>query len=225
MADRGRDAGRAGGGDGGLIRNLRSGTRAVPGAAHDRAAPLHCWCHARSPLYFPASHSAPRTPVTDLLDRLRSALGERYAIERQIGEGGMATVYRAKDLSTSARSPSRSSAPSSPSPLGADRFLREIRVAAKLQHPNILGALRLGRGRRAALLRHAVHRGRILRTGWTGSSSSRSTSAIQLTAKWPTHCSTPTSAGSSTATSSPRTSCFCGGHALVADFGIARAVS
>ena len=36
--------------------------------------------------------------MTDLLDRLRSTLGERYAIERQVGEGGMATVYRAKDL-------------------------------------------------------------------------------------------------------------------------------
>jgi eukaryotic-like serine/threonine-protein kinase len=73
--------------------------------------------------------------LTDLLDRLRSTLGERYAIERQIGEGGMAIVYRAKDLKHERTVAIKVLRQELAVSLGADRFLREIRVAANLQHP------------------------------------------------------------------------------------------
>ena len=77
--------------------------------------------------------------MTDLLDRLRSALGDRYDLERQVGEGGMATVYRAKDLKHERTVAIKVLRQELSVSLGADRFLREIRVADYLQHPNLLG--------------------------------------------------------------------------------------
>ena len=77
--------------------------------------------------------------MTDPLDRLRSALGDRYELERQVGEGGMAVVYRAKDLKHERNVAIKVLRQELSVSLGADRFLREIRVAANLQHPNILG--------------------------------------------------------------------------------------
>ena len=77
--------------------------------------------------------------MTAPLDRLTSALGDRYALERQVGEGGMATVYLARDLKHERKVAIKVLRPELSVSLGADRFLREIRVAANLQHPNILG--------------------------------------------------------------------------------------
>ena len=73
----------------------------------------------------------------------------------------MATVYLARDLKHERTVAIKVLRPELSASLGGDRFLREIQVAANLQHPNILGSVRLGRGRRAAVLRHAVRRGRI----------------------------------------------------------------
>ena len=86
------------------------------------------------------SRGPPETqPVTDVLEKLRAALGDRYDLEKQVGEGGMATVYRAKDLKIERTVAIKVLRPELSVSLGADRFLREIRVAANLQHPNILG--------------------------------------------------------------------------------------
>ena len=79
----------------------------------------------------------------DVMARLQAALGDRYRVERELGRGGMATVYLARDLATTGRSPSRCSIPSS-APRSGERFLREIRIAARLQHPHILTVLDSG---------------------------------------------------------------------------------
>jgi serine/threonine-protein kinase len=76
--------------------------------------------------------------MTDLLDRLKAALADRYTIEREIGSGGMATVYLAEDLKHHRKVAIKVLRPDLAATLGPERFLREIEVAAQLQHPHIL---------------------------------------------------------------------------------------
>ncbi len=75
--------------------------------------------------------------MPDLLDRLKAALADRYAIEREIGAGGMATVYLAEDLKHNRKVAVKVLRPDLAAVIGAERFLHEIRVTAKLQHPHI----------------------------------------------------------------------------------------
>ncbi|MEE8362194.1 MAG: protein kinase, partial [Gemmatimonadales bacterium] len=72
------------------------------------------------------------------IERLTAALADRYAIERQIGQGGMATVYLAEDLKHHRKVAVKVLRPELAAVLGGDRFLKEIEVTANLQHPNIL---------------------------------------------------------------------------------------
>jgi len=75
--------------------------------------------------------------LTDIAVRLQSALGDRYRVERELGRGGMATVYLAHDLRHDRPVALKVFHPELAAALG-ERFLREIRVAAKLSHPHIL---------------------------------------------------------------------------------------
>jgi tetratricopeptide (TPR) repeat protein len=76
--------------------------------------------------------------VTDFVARLRAALSDRYRIERELGRGGMATVYLAHDLRHDRPVALKLLHPELAASLGPERFLQEIRTAAKLQHPHIL---------------------------------------------------------------------------------------
>ncbi len=76
--------------------------------------------------------------VSDLFERLKTALVDRYAIDREIGSGGMATVYLAEDLKHHRQVAIKVLRPDLAATLGPERFLREIEVAARLQHPHIL---------------------------------------------------------------------------------------
>ena len=69
---------------------------------------------------------------------LASALSGRYEIDREIGRGGMATLYLARDLRHERPVAVKLLSPELGAVLGAERFLAEIRVTANLQHPNIL---------------------------------------------------------------------------------------
>ncbi len=80
----------------------------------------------------------------DLSARLQSALGAQYRIERELGRGGMATVYLAEDLKHQRRVALKVLRPEIGAALGVERFLREITTCAALQHPNILGLLDSG---------------------------------------------------------------------------------
>ena len=71
-------------------------------------------------------------------ERLSTAVGDRYRIERLLGEGGMATVYLAHDLRHDRRVALKVLRPELAAVIGAERFLAEIRTTANLQHPNIL---------------------------------------------------------------------------------------
>jgi Tol biopolymer transport system component/tRNA A-37 threonylcarbamoyl transferase component Bud32 len=79
-----------------------------------------------------------------MLDRIRSALAGRYDVERELGAGGMATVFLARDEKHNRKVAVKVLRPEIAATLGAERFSREIEVAAQLQHPHILPLLDSG---------------------------------------------------------------------------------
>jgi len=85
------------------------------------------------------------TRVTDVPTHLSTALAAHYRIDRQLGEGGMATVYLAEDLKHDRKVALKVLRPELAAVLGADRFLQEIKTTAQLQHPNILPLYDSGR--------------------------------------------------------------------------------
>ncbi|MGH7617358.1 MAG: protein kinase domain-containing protein, partial [Gemmatimonadaceae bacterium] len=76
--------------------------------------------------------------MSNLLDQLQRTLGHSYVVDREVGRGGMATVYLARDVKHDRRVALKVLDPELGAVLGADRFLSEIRVTANLQHPNLL---------------------------------------------------------------------------------------
>src|SRR5881409_3998279 len=70
--------------------------------------------------------------------RLTAALAGRYALEREIGAGGMATVYLARDLKHDREVALKVLRADLSAVLGTERFLSEVRIAARLDHPHIL---------------------------------------------------------------------------------------
>ena len=76
--------------------------------------------------------------MPDALARLSTALADRYRIERELGAGGMATVYLAQDLKHDRKIALKVLKPELAAVLGADRFVQEIKTTAALQHPHIL---------------------------------------------------------------------------------------
>src|SRR4029078_1902785 len=96
------------------------------------------------------SHSPPPLPTNrivsndDVLARLTTSLADRYRIERELGQGGMATVFLAHDLRHDRDVAIKVLHPDLGAALGAERFLAEIRTTARLQHPHILPLLDSG---------------------------------------------------------------------------------
>ncbi len=76
--------------------------------------------------------------MTDPLARLKTALAASYAIERELGQGGMATVYLAEDLKHRRKVAVKVLKPELAAAVGHERFLREITTTANLRHPHIL---------------------------------------------------------------------------------------
>src|SRR2546426_10633280 len=86
------------------------------------------------------SHILALSPLKTMTDtaHLTAALAGRYAIERELGAGGMATVYLARDLKHDRDVALKVLRPELAVVLGAERFLQEIRISARLDHPHIL---------------------------------------------------------------------------------------
>ena len=159
------------------------------------------------------------------LELLRAALAGRYRLEREIGAGGMATVYLAGDVKHDRNVAVKVLRPDLAANLGAERFLREIKIAANLQHPHILpvhdsgeagGFLYYvmpyvdGLSLRQKLQRDGVlpiHEGvRILRDVADAMASAHQHGVVHRDIK-------------------PENVMLSGRHALVTDFGVAKAVS
>src|SRR6059036_3130769 len=79
--------------------------------------------------------------VTASFDRVAAALADRYRLIRELGSGGMATVYLAEDMRHRRQVAVKVLRPELAATLGADRFTREIETVAQFQHPHILPLL------------------------------------------------------------------------------------
>jgi eukaryotic-like serine/threonine-protein kinase len=76
--------------------------------------------------------------MDSVLSRLQSALADRYRIERELGSGGMATVHLAHDIKHDRDVAIKVLRPDLAAALGGERFLAEVRITARLDHPHIL---------------------------------------------------------------------------------------
>jgi serine/threonine protein kinase len=83
--------------------------------------------------------------VTDTVASLQKAVEDKFAIEREIGHGGMALVFLARDTRYDRRVALKVLRPELAASIGAERFLREIQIEASLQHPHILPLYDSGR--------------------------------------------------------------------------------
>ena len=163
--------------------------------------------------------------MADLLDQLRTALEGRYAIERLIGQGGMATVYLARDIRHERPVAIKVLRPELAVSIGADRFLREIKVAAQLQHPNILALFDSGEA--AGFLYYVMPfvQGESLRTLLDRETQLSLPDAIQITCDIADALYCAHGKHVVHRDIKPENILLQDGRPLVADFGIARAVS
>jgi serine/threonine-protein kinase len=76
--------------------------------------------------------------MVDFIDRVRAALADRYTVKRELGCGGMATVFLAEDQKHNREVAIKVIRPEIAISVGVDRFLREIGIAARLSHPHIV---------------------------------------------------------------------------------------
>ncbi len=163
--------------------------------------------------------------VIDTLERLRAGVAGRYAVEREIGRGGMATVYLAVDIRHERRVALKVLRPELSASLGADRFLREIKLAAQLQHPNILAVY--DSGEVGGLLYYVMPfvEGESLRDKLNREKQLSLEDTLQIVREAADALGYAHSQGVVHRDIKPENILLMGGHALVADFGIARAVS
>ncbi len=76
--------------------------------------------------------------MSDIAEKLKVAIADRYVIERELGAGGMATVYLAQDVKHERKVALKVLRPELAAVLGGERFVQEIKTTANLQHPHIL---------------------------------------------------------------------------------------
>jgi eukaryotic-like serine/threonine-protein kinase len=162
--------------------------------------------------------------VTDISDRLRSELAGRYVIERELGRGGMATVYLARDLRHKRQVALKVLRPDLSHSLGSDRFLREIETAAKLTHPHILPLHDSGEA--GGLLYYVMPfvEGESLRDRLVRELQLSVGEALRIAHEVADALSYAHTQGIVHRDIKPENILLMGGHALVADFGIARAL-
>ena len=164
----------------------------------------------------PASHagdlSRASNPFKGTLNALSDALAGRYTIERALGEGASASVWLAEDLRHGRRVAIKLLRPELAAMLGVDRFLLEIQIAARLNHPHILPLFDSGEvmGVPYYVMPYVV--GESLRTAMDRERPFPVENAVRLVAEVADALGrSRTSRASSTATSSPRISCSPGG--------------
>jgi serine/threonine-protein kinase len=163
--------------------------------------------------------------VSDTLERLRLILAERYAVERELGHGGMATVYLAQDLRHDRQVAIKVLRPELSASLGSDRFNREIKVAAGLQHPHILGLYDSGAADGLLYYVMPFVEGESLRDKLDREKQLGVEDAIRLVCECAEALNYAHSRGVIHRDIKPENVMLSGGHALVADFGIAKAFS
>ncbi len=160
--------------------------------------------------------------LSGALERLAAALEGRYRIERELGRGGMATVYLAHDLRHDRKVAIKLLRPEFAAALGGERFLREVRVAASLQHPHVLTVLDSGDA--DGLLWYAmplVH-GETLRARLSRGPRLAIAEAVRIAREVADALACAHAAGVVHRDIKPENVMLSHGHAMVADFGIAK---
>ena len=156
---------------------------------------------------------------------LGAALADRYRIERELGRGGMATVYLARDLRHDRDVAIKVLHPELATALGADRFLREIQIAANLQHPHILPLLDSGVS--AGFLYYVMPhvKGESLREKLARERELPVHDAVRILRDVTDALAHAHDAGIVHRDIKPENVMLSGKHALVMDFGVAKALS
>ncbi|PYO80352.1 MAG: serine/threonine protein kinase [Gemmatimonadetes bacterium] len=163
--------------------------------------------------------------MADQRERLQAALAGHYTIDRELGHGGMAIVYLAHDVRHDRRVALKVLRPEIAAALGAERFLREIHIAAGLSHPNILPLYDSGDAGGVLYYVMPYVEGESLRDRLTREGPMPLGDALAIATE------TADALGHAHAHDvvhrdvKPENILLSGGHALVADFGIARAIS
>jgi tetratricopeptide (TPR) repeat protein len=163
--------------------------------------------------------------VSEILEHLRNALGDRYTVERELGRGGMATVFLAHDRKHERPVAIKVLGHDVAAQLGAERFLREIKTAAQLNHPNVLPLYDSGEA--GGLLYYVMPfvdggslRDRLQREGQLPIESALTIAREVAEALHYAH-----GLGIIHRDIKPENILFLSGQPVVADFGIARAIS
>jgi serine/threonine-protein kinase len=167
--------------------------------------------------------------MPDLRTQLQDSLGTSYAIERELGRGGMATVFLARDLKHDRPVALKVLHPELSASLGAERFLREVRLAARLQHPHVLTVLDSGQAEvpgSPPLLWFSMPfiRGESLRNRLDRETQLPVEDALRIAREAADALGYAHEEGFVHRDVKPENILLSGSHALVADFGIARAL-
>jgi serine/threonine-protein kinase len=158
-------------------------------------------------------------------ERLKAALADRYQIEREIGRGGMATVYLAQDLRHKRKVAVKVLDPSLAEALGYDRFLREIEVAANFTHPHILPVHDSGEADGFLYYVMPFVEGESLRDRLDREKQLPVETAIQVTREIAGALAYAHERGVIHRDVKPANILLEAGHAVLADFGVAQAVA
>ncbi len=158
------------------------------------------------------------------IERLNRALRDHYRIERQVGQGGMATVYLAEDLKHRRRVAIKVLRPELTATIGTERFLREIELAAKLQHPHIVPVYDSGSADGMLYYVMPFIEGESLRDLMQREGKAPLDRASEIIREAASGLGYAHDRGIVHRDVKPENIMLSGGHAVVADFGIARAI-
>src|SRR5512142_2472028 len=163
--------------------------------------------------------------MTDAIARLTAALSDRYRIGRELGAGGMATVYLAHDVRHDRPVALKVLRPELSAILGAERFLAEIKTTANLQHPHILSLFDSGEADGLVWYVMPYVEGESLRDRLAREHQLPVDEAVRIASEVADALAYAHGHGVIHRDIKPENILLHGGHAMVADFGIALAVS